>query len=56
MPNASESNPSATAHEQPVKTIGNRVDEMISYPERHPLASIGIGIVLGYVLARLLDR
>jgi len=37
-------------------TIGNRVDAFIANPARTPLVVVGIGILAGYLLARLLDR
>jgi len=37
-------------------TIGNRVDAFIANPARKPLVVVGIGILAGYLLARLLDR
>jgi hypothetical protein len=37
-------------------TIGHRVDAFLASPARHPLVVVGIGILAGYLLARLRDR
>lgn len=37
-------------------TIGNRVDAFIANPAHNPLVVVGIGILAGYLLARLRGR
>ncbi|MDB4963553.1 MAG: hypothetical protein JWP01_3552 [Myxococcales bacterium] len=35
-------------------TIGSRIDALVTTVKAQPLAAVGVGIVVGYVLARLL--
>lgn len=41
---------------QPAKTLGNRLDAWIASLDRQPLVAVGAGIVVGFLLARMLDR
>jgi hypothetical protein len=38
------------------KTIGHHVDAFLTNARRSPLVAVGLGIVAGYLLARLLAR
>ena len=38
------------------KNLGRRVDSLGTLMKNHPFAAIGIGLGLGYLLARLLHR
>jgi len=38
------------------ETIGQGVTSLIRRAERQPLFAVGIGILAGYLVARLLDR
>ena len=38
------------------KTIGQRVDLLIERIEQQPLVAVGIGVAVGYLLARLVKR
>jgi len=51
-----EANPHGSPDTNRATTIGNRVDAFIANPARNPLAVVGIGILAGYLLARLLGR
>ena len=51
-----EANPHGSPVTNRATTIGNRVDAFIANPARNPLAIVGIGILAGYLLARLLGR
>jgi hypothetical protein len=37
-------------------TIGARLDELLAQPGKHPFLTVGLGIVVGYLLARALNR
>jgi hypothetical protein len=53
---SAEANPHGSPATNQATTIGNRVDAFIANPARNPLAVVGIGILAGYLLARLLGR
>jgi len=53
---AAEDNLRGSPVTNPATTIGNRVDAFIANPARNPLVVVAIGILAGYLLARLLDR
>jgi hypothetical protein len=38
------------------QTIGARLDGLRAQPGKHPLLAVGLGIVIGYLLARALNR
>jgi hypothetical protein len=42
------------ASDRPGRSLGTRVDALVATVKAQPLAAVGVGIVLGYVLARLL--
>jgi hypothetical protein len=38
------------------QTIGARLDGLRAQPGKHPLLAVGLGIVIGYLLARAINR
>jgi hypothetical protein len=38
------------------QTIGARLDGLRAQPGKHPWLAVGLGIVVGYLLARALNR
>jgi hypothetical protein len=38
------------------RTIGARLDELLAQPGKHPFLTVGLGIAVGYLLARALNR
>ena len=42
--------------EADVKTMGARLEDVGAQPSKHPFIAVGIGVVVGFLLARALRR
>jgi hypothetical protein len=46
----------ADLSEHAMKSVGDRLGELALLMKKHPIAAIGVGLGIGYLLARLLHR
>ncbi len=49
-------NSAAAVPPEDTQSLGRRLDALISRVDRQPLIAVGAGIVIGFLLARLLQR